>query len=145
MLANITKVISCRDTTDTCRSIRHYCRGAADAHCAWGIEVHGTYKTGAVSVVRVLTACRRPCVVGGTTCSAVYTSSVSCRTYSMTRSLSGGVLTRGRLPSTPSSSSESLRSLYGDSPPTSRYLKIHSSKIYESKNINSKYTYDFIK
>lgn len=29
---------------------------------------------------RVLTACSRPCVVGGATCSGVYTSSVSWRT-----------------------------------------------------------------
>lgn len=73
-----------------------------------------------IEAADALTACRSPCVVGGTTCSAVNTSSVSWRTYSITRSLSGGVLIRARFPS--SRSSESLRSLYGDSPPTSRYL-----------------------
>lgn len=43
-----------------------------------------------------LTACRRPCVVGGATCSGVYTSSESWRTYSMTRSVSGGEHGRAR-------------------------------------------------
>lgn len=40
----------------------------------------------------VLTAFRRPIVVGGTTCRGVYTSSFSCLTYSMTLSLVGGVI-----------------------------------------------------
>jgi hypothetical protein len=37
-----------------------------------------------------LTAFSSPCVVGGTTCRGVYTSSVSWRTYNITRSLSDG-------------------------------------------------------
>lgn len=41
-------------------------------------------------MVEILTAFNRPAVVGGTTCSGVYTSSDSWRTYNMTLSLSGG-------------------------------------------------------